>query len=229
MSDFLERVRRIAGNRAARGDVWGAICATTYADTIALNRAMADVEDITINGKLVSSTPVPQDHTARGLVEAMRSVMLNALPEDHRERVSELFGPLDFFGDTESPSTRVLADALRKRTEGLKPHAYKARIKADSRVHARAAIKMSKAGVDDVDIHAAVRASDLAVFEFTSVDYSLSHADWQLEGHSVRMELAEEKVSQIDPGVDKDILRKALREQFDGVDFTDEDLEWVIN
>jgi hypothetical protein len=81
--------------------------------------------------------------------------------------------------------------------------------------------------VDDVDIHAAVRASDLAVFEATSIEYSLSHADWQLDGHGIRMELAEELVNDIDPGKDKDILRKALREQFQGVDFKS-DLDWII-
>jgi hypothetical protein len=228
MSEFLDRVYDIARSRAAQDDVWGAICAVTYADTITLNQAMTGVEGVSIDGKLVAATPTPKTASAQSLVEAMRQVLIAAIPNEHRERVSSLFPEVDFLAEHEAPaSTKVQSDSLRKRTEGLKPHAFKARRVSDSRVHARASIKMSEAGVDDVDIHAAIRASDVAVFESTSIEYSLSHADWQLEGHSIRMELADEMVSLIDPGTDKDYLRRALKEQFEGVDFTTE-IEWII-
>jgi len=228
MSGFLDRVYAIARKRADNGDIWGSICAITYADTITLNQAMSEVEDVIVDGKLVAVTPIPEDNTAESLIEAMRKVMIAALPEDHREHVSSLFASVEFLADHEAPqNTKAQNESLRKRTEGLKPHAFKSRIVSDSRVHARAAIKMSEAGVDDVDIHAAIRASDVAVFEFTSVEYSLAHADWQLEGHSIRMELADEVISAIDPGTDKDVLREALKAQFEGVDFTSE-IEWVI-
>lgn len=228
MSTFLERVHLVARSRAERGDIWGAICAVTYADTISLNEAMEGVEDVSISGKLVATTPVPESTSAASLVEAMRKVMLAALPDEHRERVAGQFPEIEFLAELEAPeSTKEQLSSLRKRTDGLKPHAFKNRKNADARVHARAAIKMSEAGVDDVDIHAAIRASDLAVFEATSIEYSLSHADWQLDGHGIRMELAEELVNAIDPGDDKDILRKALRGQFHGVDFKS-DLDWII-
>jgi hypothetical protein len=228
MSGFLERVYEIARRRASQGDVWGAICAVTYADTITLNQAMTGAEGVSIDGRLVAARPVPKTTSAQSLVEAMRQVLIAALPEEHRERVSSLFPEADFLADHETPpSTKAQNDSLRKRTDGLKPHAFKARKVSDSRVHARASINMSKAGVDDVDVHAAIRASDVAVFESTSIEYSLSHADWQLEGHSIRMELADEMVRIIDPGDDKDILRRALKEQFEGVDFTTE-IEWII-
>ena len=229
MSAFLDRVYMVARTRAEKGDAWGAICATIYADTIALNQAMEGVEDVAISGKLVSTTPVPESTSSAALVDAMRKVMVAALPENHRERVIALFPEVGFLTELEAPeNTKAQSNTLRQRTEGLKPHAFKNRRQADSRVHARAAIKMSQVGVDDVDIHAAVRESDLAVFEATSIEYSLSHADWQLDGHGVRMDLAEELVKVIDPGDDKEILRKALREQFEGVDFKN-DLSWIID
>lgn len=228
MSGFTDRVYSIARTRAAVGDVWGAICAVIYADTILLSHAMADTTDIVVNGKLMSATPVPDGNSAEALVAAMRRIITAALPEDHKERVTSLFPPADFLSELEAPeSTRLQAESLRARTEGLKPHAFKARRVSDSRVHARASIKMSQVGVDDVDIHAAIRASDVAVFEWTSVEYALAHADWQLEGHRIRMELAEEMINAIDPGSDKDILRKALREQFEGTNFEAE-IGWII-
>lgn len=229
MSGFLDRVYEIARRRAGQGDIWGAICAVTYADAITLTQAMTGIEGFSIDGKLVATTPVPKTKTAQSLVEAMRQVLVAALPEDHRDRVEALFPEVDFLEEHEAPaSTKVQGDSLRKRTEGLKPHAFKARKVSDSRVHARASINMSKVGVDDVDVHAAIRASDFAVFESTSIEYSLSHADWQLEGHSIRMELADEMANLIDPGDDKDILRNALKAQFEGVDFNAE-IEWIIS
>lgn len=228
MSGFLDRVYAIARKRASQDDIWGAICAVTYADTIALNQAMAGVEEVSIDGKLVAKTPSPTTTSALSLIEAMRDVIVAALPADHRERVASLFPDADFLAEHEAPiSPKAQSDSLRSRTEGLKPHAFKALKVSDSRVHARASIKMSKAGVDDVDVNAAIRESDVAVFESTSIEYSLSHADWQLEGHSIRMELADEMISLIDPGDDKEILRSALKAQFEGVDFTTE-IEWII-
>lgn len=228
MSDFLDRVYEVARRRADQGDVWGAICAVTYADTIAFNQAMEGAEGMSLDGKRIAATPVPETESAQSLIVATRQVLIAALPEDYRSRVSSLFPDVDFLAEHEAPSTKkVQDDSLRSRTEGLKPHAFKARKIADSRVHARASIKMSDAGVDDVDVHAAIRASDVAVFESTSIEYSLAHADWQLEGHSIRVELADEMISAIDPSEDKDILRNALKEQFEGVDFTS-DIEWII-
>lgn len=228
MSEFLDRVYGVALNRANRGDIWGSICAVTYADTIALNQAMEGVEGVSVDGKLIAAVPSPDSSSAKSLVEAMRNVLISALPMDHRVKVTGMFKPVDFLEDHEAPATKkVQDDSLRSRTEGLKPHAFKARRSSDSRVHARASIKMSEAGVDDVDIHAAVRSSDVSTFEATSIEYSLARADWQLEGHSIRMELAEEMINNIDPGKDKELLRTALKEQFEGTDFT-RDIEWVI-
>lgn len=228
MTSFLDRVYALAQKRAERGDIWEAIVAVSYGDTLTLNNALAEIEDIKVNGKLVSLTPIPKDKTAKSLIEAMRDVMTKAVPEEHRDKIGSSFSSIDFLGEAEAPSTtKPIMDSLRKRTDGMKPHAYKARRVSDSRVHARAAVKMSLAGVDDVDINAAIRASDEAVFESTSIDYALAHADWQLEGHSVRMELAEERAKAIDPSGGKDALRKALQEQFEGLTPSSE-IPWLI-
>lgn len=229
MSNLIERLYEASRQSASEDDAWGAICAAVYADIMVLDQLLADAPtDVTVDGSIVSTTPKPEDETAQALVEAVRVILTQCAPEQYREQLSSLLVPIGHLSGLEAPAgTEHLGAISMDRTEGYKAHAFKALKNSDARIHARAAAALSQAGADKTEVRNAVRASDIGVFEVKSIEYSLSHADWQLDGHAVRLAMAKRAIADLGPTGNRRAVREALVRQFDGLEYN-ADLQWVI-
>lgn len=229
MSNLIERLYETSRESAKSDDAWGAICAAVYADIMVLDNLLAGApQDATLDGAVVSTTPKPENESAYALVEAVRVILVQCVPEEYREELSNRLVSIEHLKGLEAPAdTAQLGAISMDRTEGYKAHAFKALKNADSRIHARAAAALSQAGADKQEVRNAVRASDISVFEVKSIEYSLSHADWQLDGHAVRLAMANAAIEALGPTGGRRAVREALTRQFDGLDYA-ADLQWVI-
>jgi hypothetical protein len=229
LSDLTVRLYEASKNSAAENDAWGAICAAVYADIMTLDEVMSGApKDAALDGSVVSTTPKPEDDSAQALVEAVRFIVVQGVGEEYRGELTQRFISLDHLSGLEAPSdTEQLGVIAMDRTEGFKAHAFKAVKSSDSRIHARAAAALSQAGADKQEVRNAVRASDIGVFEVKSIEYALSHADWQLDGHAVRLAMALTAIDALGPNGSRKAVREVLTRQFDGLDYASE-LEWVI-
>lgn len=229
MSDLTVRLYEASKSSAAENDAWEAICAAVYADIMTLDEFMSSMPaDATLSGSVVSTTPKPEDGSAEALVTAVRAIVLQGIDEEYREELNSRFASLDHLAGLEAPAdTEQLGAIAMNRTEGFKAHAYKAVKASDSRIHARAAAALSQSGADKQEVRNAVRASDIGVFEVKSIEYSLAHADWQLDGHAVRVSMAKRAIEALGANGSRKAVRALLSSQFDGLDYAT-DLEWVI-
>lgn len=228
MNELVDRLYDVSKQNAAANDSWGAICAVVYADIMVLEEVFSSAPlEATLDGSIVATTPKPEGDSAAALVEAMRQIITQGVEEEYREQVTSLLIPIDHLANLPAPyDTEALGAILLERTEGHKAHAFKAVKNSDARIHARAAASMSQAGMDKQEVRNAVRASDLAIFEVKSIEYSLTHADWQLDGHAVRLAMAKRDIETLTSG-SRHAFRAVLVRQFDGLDAVT-DLPWVI-
>lgn len=219
--EAVEQFYRAARQRAAAGEAWDAICTTVYADVLAISHTMTGDPEAALDGQVLAATPVPEggsgSGSAQALVDRMRAILVGSIPEGFRADAEAMFEDTAFLADLAVPTTaRELADLLSRTTGGLRVHDFKRSKSTDARVHATAARMMVEQEVDDVDIAAARRESDRAVFEAASTQFAIDHADWSLEGHRARLAAAETASAGIGLESHEEYRRTALR-QFEGL------------
>lgn len=222
-ADWLEYLSKLS---AAKGDSLLALSMQQSADILRAAQALeARRSRFSIAIFDFSLSPAPLIDSAQEVHDAFREGALDFIDESDRAAVTEAWSAIDHLTMLRMPTSGDLADRRERNFGGVAPRDYRSQRAEYAKQLDQLSMAYAGAGQPREAFRAAYR-SDLAHFEAHLIDLATHSGDTEFLSVAVRLELAKQALSHIEPSSDIATYRGTIRNALNWATVTRDPIAW---